>query len=79
MAGQQQQPASVPLEPLPLPQHVYKDGVRLDGRGNEEFRNICEFLAIIHVRPAASSVLVTCNSPVPWLNCWLRPTKVPQR
>lgn len=40
MAGQQQQPASVPLEPLPLPQHVYKDGVRLDGRGNEEFRNI---------------------------------------
>lgn len=36
------QPASVPLEPLPLPKHIFQDGVRLDGRGNEEFRSICE-------------------------------------
>jgi len=63
MAGQQQQPASVPLEPLPLPQHVYKDGVRLDGRGNEEFRNICESLAIIYVQPAASTVLAGNTRP----------------
>jgi hypothetical protein len=42
MAGQQQQPASVPLEPLPLPQQIHQNGVRLDGRGNEEFRQICE-------------------------------------
>jgi hypothetical protein len=42
MAGQQ--PASVPLEPVPLPKQIYQDGLRLDGRGNEEFRSICESL-----------------------------------
>jgi exosome complex RNA-binding protein Rrp42 (RNase PH superfamily) len=40
-AAVQQQPASVPLEPLPLPKELYRDGARLDGRSNEEFRSIC--------------------------------------
>jgi len=35
--------ASVPLEPLPLPKEVLKNGLRLDGRGFEEFRSVCEF------------------------------------
>lgn len=35
---------SVPLEPLPLqsPAAVFEAGVRLDGRGLEECRSICE-------------------------------------
>ena len=34
--------ASVPLQPLPLPESVLRDGLRLDGRGFEELRPICE-------------------------------------
>lgn len=37
-----QQLASVPLQPLPLPASVLQDGLRLDGRGFEEFRPICK-------------------------------------
>jgi hypothetical protein len=35
-------PASVPLKPLPRPQTLVADGARLDGRGLEEFRALCE-------------------------------------
>lgn len=34
------QPASVPLQPLPLPKQILANGVRLDGRGFEEFRGV---------------------------------------
>eukprot|EP00878_Enallax_costatus_P006349 GHUV01006657.1.p1 GENE.GHUV01006657.1~~GHUV01006657.1.p1 ORF type:complete len:259 (+),score=72.04 GHUV01006657.1:372-1148(+) len=34
------QPASVPLEPLGLPKQILANGVRLDGRGFEEFRSV---------------------------------------
>lgn len=33
----------MPLEPLPLPQQLYQNGVRLDGRGQEEFRTVCKY------------------------------------
>lgn len=40
MAGQ---PASMPLEPLPLPKDITRQGLRLDGRGYEEFRSVCKW------------------------------------
>eukprot|EP00877_Chromochloris_zofingiensis_P014209 jgi/Chrzof1/9041/Cz03g33280.t1 len=40
MAARGQQPVSVALEPLPLPEQVVQNGTRLDGRGFEEFRPV---------------------------------------
>jgi hypothetical protein len=42
MAATGGKPASVPLQPLPRPQTLVSDGTRLDGRGLEEFRSVCE-------------------------------------
>ena len=41
MAGREQQ--SVPWFPEERPQEVLANGVRLDGRSFEEFRNVCEW------------------------------------
>jgi hypothetical protein len=35
---------SVPFLPDAPPHEVLRDGTRLDGRGFEEFRNVCESL-----------------------------------
>lgn len=43
MAARGQQPVSVALEPLPLPEQVVQNGTRLDGRGFEEFRPVCKY------------------------------------
>ena len=36
---------SVPFPSEPRPQEVLKNGTRLDGRGHEEFRNVCKWAA----------------------------------
>ena len=50
--------ASVPLQPLPRPTTLVSGGTRLDGRGLEEFRNICEraapFTSANELRPVGA-------------------------
>eukprot|EP00775_Hariotina_reticulata_P001761 gene1761-2101_t len=56
-------PASVPLEPVPLPKELVKDGLRLDGRGFEEFRNVFLDTKVVS-RAAGSAYLELGNTKV---------------
>jgi len=51
-------PASVPLQPLPCPAALVSDGARLDGRGLEEFRSVCECFSVVLARLAVAVVRV---------------------
>lgn len=64
-------PASVPLQPVPLPATLVADGVRLDSRSLEEFRPVCECVHDIDECcaswasgvPAAAAVAAASRSP----------------
>ncbi len=50
---------SVPLQSPPKPAHILEDGLRLDGRGFEEFRPVCEWC---HWGPYAPTLMACPNA-----------------
>lgn len=71
----------MPLQPLPRPQTLVSDGTRLDGRGMEEFRPVCEWLPTPSFKGLAAARAVEFGLPViacalrPWVRC--APTRPP--